>query len=187
MTQISWKSVNGEANHSIISGDGVGYYQYLVSLFIQKDIDHQELKGAFMKPVEGRVVNKYFVGTPLCMSPFFGLGVLHTKMTVQELSAYSLIMQRWINIGAVVYLLLGLFLISKWLSSYELSKAAIYMALVCILFGTNLLLYSILSPTMTHVYSFFGVSAFLYTVRRYFIKQSVSSFYWGAFFFALVV
>lgn len=187
MTQISWKSVNGEENRRIISGDGVGYYQYLVSLFIQNDIQHQELKGAFMKPVNNRVVNKCFVGTALCMSPFFGLGVMHTKLADQELNAYNLILQRWINVGGIFYLLLGLFFISRWLSSFELNVWARYSAIICLFFGTNLLLYSILSPSMSHVYSFFSVSGFLYAGRNFFLKTSVRWGYLAAFFFGLII
>ena len=136
-----------------------------------------------MKPVGERVVNKCFVGTAVCMSPFFGCGLIHHSLVGEEVNAYSLIMQRWINFGGIVYLLLGFFFLYRWLSSFNINERTISITIVCLLLGTNLFLYSILSPSMTHVYSFFGVCAFLYFTRSFFLKSLISRGYFAAFFF----
>lgn len=187
MTQMSWKTADGKYNFQIISGDGVGYYQYLVNYFYNETIENQKKDTDFMMEYEGRVVNKCFAGAALCMAPFYKLAEFHSLAVNEAFDPYSPRTKKWINVGSLIYVLLSCFFIFKWLTLLGVNQSAIFWSIFSVLFGSNLFLYAVLSPSMTHVYSFFAVSGFLFFCAQFFQLQKAKSFLGASFFLGLIV
>jgi hypothetical protein len=82
-----------------------------------------------------------------------------------------------IAMAAIFYLLLGLFFIRKLLLLYSCKEIEIFLSLFAIVFATNLFYYTVAEPSMSHVYSFFAVSAFVYFGKQCF--QTFNSKYLG--------
>lgn len=187
MTQLSWKTADGKYNQQIISGDGIGYYQYLVNYFYKDSFENQEKDSDFMMEYEGRVVNKCFAGAALCMAPFYKVAELHSFIVSEAFDPFSPRTKKWINIGALFYLFGGLAFIVLWLRLLKFKEHAIFWSICGISLGSNLFLYAVLSPSMTHVYSFFAVSAFLFLMAHFFSTKNVWSFVLASFFLGLIV
>lgn len=187
MTQLSWKTANGKYNHQIISGDGVGYYQYLVNYFHNETIQNQEQNTDFMMEFEGRIVNKCFAGAAICMAPFYKIAEFHSFIVNESFDPYSPRTKKWINAGSLFYLFVAFGFLYKWLKLLKLKDSSIFWSIVAISLGSNLFLYSVLSPSMTHVYSFFAVSGFLLFTFRFFQSEERRWFYYASFFLGLVV
>ena len=144
MTQLSWKTADGKYNQQIISGDGIGYYQYLVNYFHNETIAKQEKNSDFMMEYDGRIVNKCFVGAALCMTPFYKAAELHSFVVGEVFDPFSPRTKKWINVGALFYLFLGLAFIYLWLKLLKLKETSILWSLLGVSLGTNLFLYAVL-------------------------------------------
>ncbi|MDC1452110.1 hypothetical protein N8371_06875 [Vicingaceae bacterium] len=187
MTQLSWKTADGKYNSQIISGDGIGYYQYLVNYYHNGTIENQDKNSDFMMEYNGRIVNKCFVGAAVCMAPFYKIAEFHSFIVGESFDPYSPRAKKSINVGSLFYLFLGLAFIFLWLRLLNLKESFIFWSLLGISLGSNLFLYAVLSPSMTHVYSFFTVSAFLFYTANFFSSKKSLSFILAGFFLGLIV
>ncbi|MGE5425192.1 MAG: hypothetical protein ACM3N9_07495 [Syntrophothermus sp.] len=183
----------------IVTSDGRGYYAYLPALLIDHDPTFSQVverekkllgfpnyKPGYLVQSDGQTMNKYFSGEALLLLPFFLLGMLITFLTGHSMDGYSFFFQFFTGIGSLVYLLTGLNFIRKILKQYDIASPINSLVLVLILFGTNLFYYSIWQPTMSHVFSFFAVSAFAWYSICCFEEWKRSDAILMAFFFALV-
>jgi len=167
-------------NEKLIVSDGVGYYDYLPSAFIHKDlfryhkgnesstkridsldfyVDQQEYKA-----------NKYPAGTALMQSPFFGAAYLQLKNT-GEITGYEPLFHTYIFYAGLVYLFIALILIRKLLTTFHLARSTILISQFALLFSTQLLWYSSQEPTFSHLYSFVAISAFALYWRIYLAEK----------------
>jgi hypothetical protein len=166
----------------ILGADAKGYYAYLPAIFIYDDLnfgffDEIEKKKYFSENLyyeyrttfEGQVINKYYSGTGLAQLPFFLLGHLAAYLTDADLDGYSRPYMIWINIGAIIYLLIGLFFLIRILDFYKISEWNKVLVLLAVVFGTNLFYYTVKEPGMSHIYSFAFVSMFVFYAKQYFI------------------
>ncbi len=185
---ISWNGTSGENYRNIIRSDGYGYYDYFPMLFGKNPIDKQKENGVYLlKTPEGKVVNKYFIGTALLQSPFV-LSVSAIKSIFNtDIDFHSEIFQKTVSIAALFYLIIGLIFLRKLLLLYEIENHIIEFSLFSVFFGTNLLYYSILEPSMSHVYSFAAISVFLYYVKKLSIEFTARNMFLTSFIFALVI
>lgn len=184
----SWIGPTGEGYKEIISSDGKGYYQYLPSLFIDHNLDSQTPDYRFInETIDGKGYNKYFVGTSLLMAPFFGLANVIALFTDDIATGYSPVYHIMISLAGLSYLLLGLIFMLKLFRLIGFNEWIIVTCLIAAVFGTNLFSYGVLMPSMSHIYSFFAISGFLYFYKAFFIHQKVSYHYWGLLFLVLVV
>lgn len=170
-----WQNLSEEP---LIMTDGQGYYAYLPAVFIYHDLQfsfvdavneqyYPEGKRAkYIVASDKGNVNKYFAGTAVLEAPFFLLGCVLAKVVGTPVDGYSWPFQLMIGLAAICYLLLGLFLLGKLLLALGFSARTTIITLAVIAFGTNLFFYSVYEPSMSHVYSFFTVSAFLYFIKR---------------------
>ena len=161
---------NGLVNS--VSSDGLGYYCYLPAAVIYQDFSYQYYDNPdnkinpFYKPglsaYKGRSVNKYYCGTSLCMLPFFALGVIISAISGTQINGYTDTFLMLVSVGALFYYLLSLFLLTKIGNFFKISEKISFAAGLVFFFGTNLFHYTIQEPSMSHVYSFFAVSLFLF-------------------------
>jgi len=180
-----------------ITADGVGYYDYLPSIFIRGDFNRkdenqekspaqfQEIlnKGTYVS-YEGKFVNKYPCGVALLQSPFF---LATSSKTVKIASGYEPEYHQSIYYAAVFYLFLGLLFLKGLLLLYSVKRRMIFLIQSAVALGTNLAFFVVHDAAFSHVYSFFAVAAFLYTAKRYFDEGKLSWLLWAATCFGLVI
>lgn len=163
----------------IVRSDGSGYYAYLPQIFIYDDNRYHFIEkmvnrypdakmGEFGNLPEDRNgrVNKYFVGVAICQSPFFlAAHWLHGPEFPSD--GYSFPYQRAVAIGAMCYLLLGLWLTYLILLHFRITPWFAAVACGVIALGTTLLYYNVNDPLTAHGYSFAAISFFVYSLIRW--------------------
>jgi hypothetical protein len=186
---IRWMGVSGENYRSIITSDGRGYYQYYDATLGNQSLDHQKANGTYLVYTpDSAVVNKYFVGLPVLWSPFVLPVYAYYHITSNsEIDFYAEGFQKAISLAALFYLFLGLFALKKLLQTFDMEQKVINFSLFAFFFGTNLSYYTIIAPSMSHVYSFALISGFLLFIRKYSIKQFPQHLIYAALIFGLIV
>lgn len=170
-----------------IAGDGLGYYKYLPNTFIYSNLDSQKPDGRYIQEAGGKGVNKYYVGTAVSMSPFFLLGHGIANIIGEKTDGFSYPYHWSISFAGLLFLLGGAFFFIKFLKLFSFSNWIISISLLMLIFGTNLFAYAFLMPSMSHVYSFFWITGFLYLFNLFFQTQQAKHLYWAIFFFAMLV
>lgn len=171
-----WQHLSEE---HLLQTDAQGYYAYLPAIFIHQDLQFhfveevnstyytEDKRAAYVVETPNGNVNKYFAGTAVLQSPFFLLGMAGAAVSGYPVDGYSLPFQLSLALGAMVYLTLGLKMLASLLLGLRFRTLPTLLTVLTVLFGTNLLYYSIYEPGMSHVYSFFTVSGFLLAVHRW--------------------
>ncbi len=167
--------------HSEIFSDKAGYYIYLPSVFIYEfnasnfpdSIEFKTGEGFTLNRQTGIIQTKYPYGVALLEAPFFGATHLYCNIiNPSSATGFSRPYHQAINLAAVFYLLLGLFAAYRFLcSSFTPNVSAI--AIIVYLLSSNLIYYGIDETGLSHVYSFFAVSVFLYFTQKF---QSVKTY-----------
>ena len=94
-----------------ISSDGVGYYDYLPSTFIHKDIVRNNFRPilridsmSVYVGIKGIKVNKFNIGVSLLQLPFFSVALVGSKIISEEIiTGYEPIFQKCMLVGALFY------------------------------------------------------------------------------------
>lgn len=153
--------------HSEIWADKAGYYVYLPAFFIyhfQANAmpDSIAVKtGDGFKLYGGKIITKYPCGTALLLSPFFAVAHLLSTPLGYSSDGFSIPYHKAIDIAAVLYTFLALLLLYKFLVRCVSARSAFQCTMVLYL-GTNVFYYSIFETGMSHIYSFFLFSLYLY-------------------------
>jgi hypothetical protein len=168
-----WRSNDGSLRTNLIQGDGVGYYMYLPSMFVFHNLSNQEIDNRFVFDHDGEGVNKYFAGTSYLMSPFFFAAFAFESIRGEQLDPYCKSFQVSIAIAALVYFVIGVFALVMLMREMLFSERSIFISIAAIVFGTNLLVYTVYHPSYSHVYSFACNSLFLLFARRLFKSPSM--------------
>lgn len=172
----------------IIEVDAKGYYAYLPAVFIYQDLNFgffdtiekdkyysEKLFYDYRKSYDNKTINKYFCGTALLELPFFGIAHLYAHNSKYIADGYSKPYSILINIAAIFYSCLGLFFITKTLQSFNIEDKTRALVILILFFGTNLFHYTIEEPGMSHVYSFFLASCFIYLIRKFIFKPDFTT------------
>ena len=195
----NYLSQGGGTWKEVIASDGRGYYAYLPSVFVYSEISFEKVverenevypsvqAANFITEADGKPVNKYFLGVAILMMPFFLLGTLFSLLFGVSPDGYNGIYQFMISISALFYLFVGLNFVRKLLNLFKFERYIISFVLVLILFGTNLLSYTVAAPAMSHVYSFAAIAGFMYFAANYFCKLNKRSALLAVITLALVV
>ncbi|TNF24681.1 MAG: hypothetical protein EP314_07550 [Bacteroidetes bacterium] len=170
-----WQNLSEEP---LIQTDGQGYYAYLPALFIYHDLQFSfvdsvvgkyypadKLANYVIETPQGNV-NKYFVGTAIVQSPFFLVGWVLSGVLGVPADGYSWPFQLMVGVAAVVALAVGLYYLGQLLLGLGVKRNLALFTLSVLVFGTNLLYYTMYEPSMSHVYTFATISAFLYFMQR---------------------
>lgn len=192
---------NFKEDKTIFVGDGFGYYGYLPQYVIYPEQEHYAfldslgerdplIQGQFMIPLSEKTSvreNKFFVGTALAMSPFFLSNHAIQKIRKDKTDGYSYTYRFAIFVGAMCYLLVGLIGLVMLLKDFLLSNLLINLAIVGLVFGTNLTYYSSIEFTMSHLYAFVFCTWFLVFLKKWTDNNKARDFYWTVFFFSFLV
>ncbi len=159
-----------------IHWDVISYYAYLPAVFIYKDLSlkfiddlPRDFEGSIWRiPTDnGRFTLKYPIGTAIMILPFFFTAHIISNLAGIEASGYSWPYHFFILIAALFYLLAGLLYLRKVLLRY-FSELTVMICMVILAIGTNIFYYATVEPGMSHIYSFFLFSAFIFHYTRFY-------------------
>ena len=186
-SNINWGGKNWE---DILEADARGYYAYLPAVFIYHDLNFEFFEDIelnkyprkhlfydYRNHYKGRHINKYFCGTALAELPFFALGHALALISGEEADGYTRLYFICINFGALVYAWLALVFLIRILRRYGISEGIIAFLIPVLLFGTNLFLYTVLDPGMSHVYSLAFFAMFIWLAQLFFEQPSLRRLY----------
>ena len=163
---IKWNGLSGDNYRNTIKKEGVGYYQYIAEV-LEGDLSNQRANGTFLlKTNTNRVVNKYTIGTAVLVSPFILPVYIAQKISGTSIDLYSEYYQKAYSIAALFYLVIGLMAFRKLLILYNTEAKVIAFSLFTIFAGTNLAYYSLIEPSMSHIYSFSLISIFMLKIKE---------------------
>lgn len=194
---------NYTRDQNCIFSDGFGYYSYLPATFIYHDLsfsffdtvykknyhsDAPQWTRAFIITLEKGVVNKYWIGVSVLLLPFFLIAHWLSLLLGLDADGYGILYQYAVLTGSLCYLYFGCRYIYKYLTSVLLLKTSISsITLFIIVFGTNLFYYAVYEPSMSHIYSFFTISAFCFYSIEYFKTGSFRHLILCAFLLVLII
>ncbi|MBO6515465.1 MAG: hypothetical protein JJ975_02845 [Bacteroidia bacterium] len=184
MTLVVWSAANimwsGDHHVGIIKADGKGYYAHLPAVFIYDDLNfgfYDSLEAGkyfnpnfiydYRKQYNGKTLNKYYCGTAIPMMPFFLGAHVYAKNSDYPADGYSKPYNVSISIAAIVFLLLSLLILVKILEFFGIQKGVIALVLPVLVFGTNWYYYVVSEPAVSHVYSVFFISWFVWLVLKW--------------------
>ena len=190
-----------EPRKVVVVADGKGYYDYLPAAFIYHDLnfsytdslvtefyDHHAYNQGINPEVNGRKINKYFIGTAVAQVPFFltahGIAVAGIKYSAD---GYSFIYQQFVKLAALLYLFMGLVFLRKLLQLKGMPSGWILLLQGLVVFGSSLMQYAYADASFSHVYSFFFITFFVYCISRYSIKERNKYLYLAALSFGMIV
>lgn len=156
----------------VFKSDGLGYYEYLPSWFIQGSV--KDSMPYFFLTSENIRFNKYTWGTAYLQAPFFFTAHLYSHLTGSETNGYGPVYGFFIALGAIIYVFLAMCILFSLLRR----KFGIFVtlaSLTTLYFATNLLFYTVSEPAMSHVYSFFLIALFIWKTPRFFEKPGIAS------------
>ena len=148
---------------ALLRHDAKGYYQYLPEFFLNGDLTVLPLS---IKLANGNHLSFFQMGVAVLEMPFFFLGHLLALLFGADTSGYSDIYAFSVLGGTIIYVCIGIYFLQKMLELHWSRMVAI-STLCCIFFGTNLYFYTCRAGTMSHAYSFFLFSLFVYFSIQY--------------------
>jgi hypothetical protein len=154
----------------IIWSDSEGYYLYLPALFINGGFEDLDVRTEIQLPVmEGtnKRFTKYTSGVAMLELPFFLVAHQLSKWSGKKADGYSAYYIYSIQIAALFYGFLALWLLIRILRRH-FSPWVVMLTIMGLFFGTNLYHYMIQEPGMSHVYTFFLFSLFVYWTPRFY-------------------
>jgi hypothetical protein len=189
-------SLLGNKNfHTIFYSDSEGYYLYLPAVCLYGSFENLPIRTTQeYHPYKDthKIATRFTCGVAIMMSPFWAISHIYkTKIRGKTtIEPYSVEYGFGILLGSCFYLTLGLFFLFKTLQKHFANpspRTALFTVIV-ILFGTNLLYYTIQRPAMSHVYSFCLVSLLLWTLSTFWHQPTLlKSFKIGLFLGLLIL
>ena len=160
-------------DNQLVGSDGVYYYVYLPSFWLDGDLDLRDEYASLLSPApqstsipEQPVGNKYSIGTALLWSPFF----LLAHVVVEALDAvgatipadgYGYVYQAITLSSSILYGGAAMWLSYKLAERASSGRAAL-MAVILVVFGGSLVYYMTAEPSMSHTVSAFLSSLFFW-------------------------
>lgn len=153
-------------NHKqiLIGGDAKGYYEYLPWAFKHKNINYDN---AYSYEQNNSRVLKYSYGTALCQMPFYLVAQVFNRDT-QNPEDLKFADSFFICLGASLYIALACGFLFLLFGKLSINRFSSIVAIASLYLGTNLLNYTVMEPFMSHVYSFFAITGFIYSVISFY-------------------
>jgi len=154
----------------IIEHDAISYYAWLPATFIYHDLslsfsDNYQGPHKFIvwpeRSPTGRYVIKTSMGLSILWTPFFLAGHVTAIISGADAGGYSPPYKFFLLVSALFFLATGLVCLRRILLQ-DASDTITAMVLAAFVIGTNLYWYTLYQGTMSHVYSFALISAFIW-------------------------
>lgn len=158
----------------VIEWDAISYYAYLPATFIYHDLSlifadgydgpHRLIVWPERGP-EGKYVIKTTMGLSILWLPFFLAGHATALISGADAGGYSEPYKFFLLLSALSFVLIGMIYLRKILLTLA-SDSVTALVIAAFALGTNLYWYTLFQGTMSHVYSFALISAFVwYTIK----------------------
>src|SRR5690606_36366779 len=154
----------------IIEHDAISYYAWLPATFIYHDLslsfaDNYQGPHKFIvwpeKGPRGKYVIKTSMGLSLLWTPFFLAGHVAALISGADAGGYSPPYKFFLLVSALFFLAAGLVYLRRILLQ-DASDTITAIVLAAFVIGTNLYWYTLYQGTMSHVYSFALINAFIW-------------------------
>lgn len=182
-----------------IRSDGIGYYDYLPSIFIRGDFvrkdalktEHPQMYQRFMNTnnyleLKEHVIVKYNCGTALMISPFFLGNYVNQKFHGISISGYESSFNFTVFLSALFYLFFTLFFLKRILLLYNIDYFSIFLAQAFLVLATSVTYYTNHEATFSHIYSLCAISCFIYLLKAYFSIQKFTTLLYASAVFGLI-
>ena len=153
---IAWRL---QTSQSIIRSDGIGYSSYLRLLVVHHTLDFEQLQnleqlyGVLRAPRTGRLACQYPIGTAIAELPFFLVGHIVAQVWKYPIDGWSAPYQWSIFAAGMFWFCVGI--LASWtFVANRTSPGLASIAILTVVFGTNLFHYAVGEPSMSHVYAF---------------------------------
>jgi hypothetical protein len=187
--RISYSDIN-QKPLKVTTWDALGYYIYLPSAFIYKDITGLKwfpdidkkyaVSGGFFyqadKYKNDNYVFKYLGGVAIIETPFFLLGHWIAKSYNYETDGFSPPYQYAVSFGILFYCICAIFLLRHILLQY-FSDITTAITLVLLILATNSIQYISIDTAMSHAPIFLLYVLVLYTTMKWHQSPKI---YWAA-------
>ncbi|MHC1732386.1 MAG: glycosyltransferase family 2 protein [Bacteroidales bacterium] len=170
MTVTMFSEKHWKEEQRVIEWDVISYYAYLPATFIYRDLslsfaDNYEGPHKFVvwpdRGPTGRYVIKTSMGLSLLWTPFFLAGHAVAHLSGNDTGGYSPPYKFFLLLSALFFLTVGLIFLRKILLAGATDKIAA-LVIAAFVIGTNLFWYTLYQGTMSHVYSFALINAFVW-------------------------
>jgi hypothetical protein len=149
--------------------DQAGYYVYLPAYFVYdfdaskfpEKVDEKTGMGFSFDQPKNKVITRYTCGVALMQAPVFLVIHQIAGITGQSQDGFSGIYHKVPDWAALLYCLLGLFFLRKFLLFYFKNWVS-WAVVAVVFFGTNVYYYAVDSTGMSHIYSFALVAIVLW-------------------------
>ncbi len=200
---ILWSIINitfkKDYKSGIIEADGKGYYAYLPAVFIYHDLNfgffdqiekekyyNSNLYYDYRRTKNGKTIDKYYVGTAICLAPFFLAGHVITLITGLPADGYSYYYTLMAHLGALFYFMLALLGLRWLLRSFKFGETPIVVTLIATVLGTNLFYYVVIEFAISHVYSFAAIIWFSLMIQKYLANHQNKYLVYSALLLAII-
>lgn len=170
-----------------------GYYSHLIMWF---DLGYQSSnyppeyqleRGLGVTTDQGKIVKtKYTCGVAYLLTPFYLGNRLLGSIFNYDTDANAVSNKIMIDVAGSFYWLLGSVFMFLLATKYS-SPAIAFISTLLVTLGTNVIFYGTMHPGMSHIYSFFLVSALLYTAYQFYRKPGTLKIIWMGLMASLVV
>ncbi len=173
------------ASEATISWDVSGYYWYLPSLFVYKDLKNLNFSDSVRNQFgpspdnqqitilpDGKKVLKYSSGMALQYMPFFLIAHNLAKPLGFEANGFSKPYQLSVHIGALIMMLFGLWFLRKILLEYFKDSTVAWVMFFLIL-GTNYLNYVSIDVGMSHAWLFSWYCMLMFLSNQFYKQPSL--------------
>lgn len=155
----------------VLGSDPHGYYQYLPTFFLESWENFRHLP--WSKPIEnGYSISVYTYGVALLQAPFFLIAHGISFLLGYETVGYGLVYYYGVLFSAIFYVCFGLFFLFRVLVSHFGEMTSVNSVML-LFFATNLLYYTLVAPGMSHVYSFFLISFYIWSVPKFYYSPTL--------------
>jgi hypothetical protein len=178
----------------LIKADGIGYYDYLPSIFIYNDIyrfnqdaklTHRIADLEMYVKYEDFLVNKYPCGTALFQMPIFLTTLFLHQRNVK--TGYERPFHLGVFYTALICLFISLIYIKNLLLLYSIKTHIIGFMQLLIALGSLVLNYVFYDPGFSHIYSLMCISGFFFFLKKYSVQLNSRHLYYSWLFFGLIV
>ena len=181
-----------------IESDGKYYYQYLISVwydgdidfsnnynhprypFMHTEIDHYHFRD-ILTPETGRPINVFTTGSAILWFPFFlvasGLAYFLNNLGLTNivLDGWGLYFQYAVMYAAVIYSTLTILLMFQLLKSH-FDRQIAFITPFILFWATNWVYYSIFEVSMSHVYDLFTLVLFVWIYLQAHTRQKTAAY-----------
>ncbi|MGQ8337674.1 hypothetical protein ACUNWD_14085 [Sunxiuqinia sp. A32] len=172
IANVSYKIIeNKKAQNYILSSDMEGYYQYLPYVFLKDKESIKNMRWS-IEYENGNRLNVFTCGVAIMQLPFFLIAHLASWYLDLETTGYTPVYYMSVFFATLFYVMLGLFFLYKSLRRI-VNKQYAFLTTTLIFYATNLFYYTIMSPGMSHAYSFSLISIFIYFVPLFYSKPAI--------------